>query len=762
MGDHITIGAVSPRIQYLASGTDTVFTYPFPIFRPSDIAVYLGEERLYEGFSVTGAGRSEGGTVVFDMPPSAGTVVTLRRLLTLGRVTDFQENGELRAAVLNDELDVQAAALQQVAEEAARALRFAPFDTAPEPVLPSRAARANRLIGFDSAGVLSLYPATGGGEVSGTFLQAGAGAVPRPVTEKLAETLSVRDFGAAGDGLTDDRAALEAAFAAAATGGRIVLIPEGDFLVSGPVALPAAAAGLVMRGRILYAGSSPAAVLTLGSGGPGAVQGRLWQGIRVVRTVPSDWSSEDDIGVLLRTPSDCSIEIAEASGFTIGVQVLAESAAATGTTLTLGRIANNRIGLDLRSGDSAGALSTLRVVGGRFVVAASVNPSLERFGVRVSAPPGANRAPSGLVFDSPFFALGAGSAAGIPFLVETDGRSLVARDIRLSGPGSIVARHTGSAEDHLYDVAAATVPGPLAVEYGAGAGRAGAAVVSRQAAIPSLALSRPVATIANLRASAFRWSATQTGFDQLACIDGTAAAPATLAGAARPGLDGYTLGPRGVTLGPGRGLGFVVRTGACRNFALALDGDPVRLVVFCFDASGALLTDAAGVLVRLSTGAITYDAARGWWVSAAELNEATGTALPAIWLSPLVATALIGVVRGAANAELRGLRLTADPRHAPSLLFGLPDLPHGKRELVAETSWDPPALVPNASAVQTVTVPGAAIGDHVTVGFGVASADVLFFGTVFAADTVAVMAWNRSAFTIDLPSGTLRLRVIKT
>jgi hypothetical protein len=64
--------------------------------------------------------------------------------------------------------------------------------------------------------------------------------------------------------------------------------------------------------------------------------------------------------------------------------------------------------------------------------------------------------------------------------------------------------------------------------------------------------------------------------------------------------------------------------------------------------------------------------------------------------------------------------------------------------------------------VQTVTVPGAAIGDHVTVGFGVASADVLFFGTVFAADTVAVMAWNRSAFTIDLPSGTLRLRVIKT
>jgi len=622
--------------------------------------------------------------------------------------------------------------------------------------------RANRLVGFDSAGALSLYPATGG-EVSGTVVQLGAGAVPRPVAEKLGETLSVRDFGAAGDGTTDDRAALEAAFAAAAIGGRVVAIPEGDFLVSGPVSLPAAAGGLVMRGRIVYGGAAPVAVLTLGSGTSGAVQGRLWQGIRVVRAAQSAWTSEEDIGVLLRTPNDCSVEVAEAAGFTVGVRLLSEGATASGTTIALGRIANNRIGLDLRSGNSAGGLSGLRVLGGRFAIAGSVNPTVERYGVRISAAAGANRVPNGLVFDAPFFSLAGGAAAGIPFLVETDGRALVARDIRISGAGAVVARHTGAAEDHLYDVAAATDLGPLAVEYVTGAGgRAGAALTARQVATPSLPLTRPVGTVANLRAAAYRWSATQTGFDQLACIDGTAAAPATLADAARPGLDGYTLGTRGVTLGAGRGLGFVVGTAACRSFALAVDGDPVRLVVFCFNAAGALMTDAAGVLVRLSTGAITYDAARGWWGSASELSEASRTSLPAIWISPLVATALIGVVRGAANAELRGLRLTADPRYAPSLLFGLPDLPHGRRELVAETTWDPPSLAANASAVQAVSVPGAAIGDHVTVGFSIASANVLFLGTVTAADSVTVVAWNRSAVTTDLPLGTLRLRVIKT
>jgi len=758
MADHITIGAIAPRIQYLATGAEVAFTYPFPIFRREDLAVSLGDAEVTEGFAVTGAGRSEGGTVLFAEPPPAGTVVTLRRRLALGRVTDFQENGELRASVLNDELDLQAAALQQVAEEGARALRFAPTDTAPSPELPARAVRANRLVGFDAAGALALYPAVGG-EISGTVTQPGAGAVARAIGDKLAEALSVRDFGAAGDGVTNDRAALQAAFDAAAAGSRVVFVPEGDYVVSGPVALPAAAGGLVMRGRILYAGPAPITVLTLGAGTAGATQGRSWQGIRVVRTVQSAWASEDDIGVVFRTPNDCMIELTEAAGFTIGARLLADGAAASGTTLALGRIANTRIGLDIRSASAPGAILNLRVLGGRFAVAGTVNPTLDRYGVRISAAAGANRTPTGLVFDAPAFALGGGSAAAIPFLVETDGRGLVAREIRLDGPGSVVARHTGAAEDHVYDVVTSTDAGPLTIEFSGS--RAGGAVVARHAAAPALALSRPVASV-TLRAAAFRWSPTQTGFDQLACIDSLAPPPATLAAAARPGLDGYTLNPRSVTLGPGRGLGFAVDTTTCRSFALGVDGDPVRLVVYCFDASGALMTDAAGVLVRLSTGSIAYDAARGFWASASELAEAMGTAQPAIRLAPTVAAALIGVVRGAANAELRAIRLTTEQRTTPALLAGMPDLPHGRRELLADAAWDPPSIAAGASITTTVTVPGAAIGDQVTVAFSVASANILFFGTVTGTDVVTVVAWNRSAVATDLPGGTLRLRVAKT
>ncbi|WP_242112780.1 right-handed parallel beta-helix repeat-containing protein [Luteimonas aquatica] len=55
-----------------------------------------------------------------------------------------------------------------------------------------------------------------------SFLQAGMGAVPRTVQAKLRETVSIRDFGAVMDGVTDDYAAIAAALA---SGARRVTVP---------------------------------------------------------------------------------------------------------------------------------------------------------------------------------------------------------------------------------------------------------------------------------------------------------------------------------------------------------------------------------------------------------------------------------------------------------------------------------------------------------------------------------------------------------
>tara|TARA_R110000851_G_scaffold109108_1_gene231159 strand:- start:230 stop:1960 length:1731 start_codon:yes stop_codon:yes gene_type:complete len=65
-----------------------------------------------------------------------------------------------------------------------------------------------------------------------TYKSALTGSVSREVSSKLGEHVNVKDFGAVGDGVTDDSAAFVAALAAANT----VFIPEGDYVV-GNIAL---------------------------------------------------------------------------------------------------------------------------------------------------------------------------------------------------------------------------------------------------------------------------------------------------------------------------------------------------------------------------------------------------------------------------------------------------------------------------------------------------------------------------------------------
>jgi polygalacturonase len=47
--------------------------------------------------------------------------------------------------------------------------------------------------------------------LGGGFTQSGTGAIQRTVENKLKDTVSVKDFGAVGDGVADDTAAIQAA-----------------------------------------------------------------------------------------------------------------------------------------------------------------------------------------------------------------------------------------------------------------------------------------------------------------------------------------------------------------------------------------------------------------------------------------------------------------------------------------------------------------------------------------------------------------------
>jgi hypothetical protein len=66
-----------------------------------------------------------------------------------------------------------------------------------------------------------------------TFLQAGLGATQRTALAKLRDTVSVKDFGAVGDGVADDTAAIQAAVNAASS----VFIPAGNYLCNGIITI---------------------------------------------------------------------------------------------------------------------------------------------------------------------------------------------------------------------------------------------------------------------------------------------------------------------------------------------------------------------------------------------------------------------------------------------------------------------------------------------------------------------------------------------
>jgi hypothetical protein len=760
MSEHIRIGDIAPRVHYVADGVQTAFTFPFPIFEADDLDVLSENAFANYGFTIEGAGESGGGVIRYAEAPAPGTRITLLRRLRIERVTDFQSNGVLRANTLNDELDRQVAALQEVRDDVQGAIRL-PFAEAPSGmVLPLRAARAEKLLGFDATGDVMTYDRTG------TIAAAFPGAIPRSVEDKLAETLTARDFGATGDGVTDDGPALQAAMNAAGASGKHLIIGEGTFRTTMPLLLPGGAAGLTMRGTILYAGPGGQAALTIGDGGAVRNAAKLYQGLRVIRATISDWQDFGDIGIVLRNLDSSLVEIRQVEGFTIGAQTLGVERGFEDSNVHLGRMVNNHIGLDIHTQTAAAWNTSVRYHGGHFAIASSVYPTLSRYGIRFSAEPGAYVAHNRHVFFGPAFELQARdrpAILGAPFLCLVNSRAVIAYGMRMEGCSPHPALHVGNAQDHIYEVAWASQGYLLEVLYDNASARVGAVVRGLHQAAAHREFTREVGAVPNLRAAAFRWNASQTGFDQLACLStNVGGSPVTLPDFAFPGLEDYVLTNRGVVLPGGRGLGFVVDATRAREFALAVDADDPRLIVQCFDAGMNLLTDAGGPLVRASGMSMVWNGAARWWQGSADMTDADLTRLQVVRLEPAVAYAIIGVARIGTDYEVRAMRLCCDPAVSPPLLYGLPDLRHGARELRAELAWDPPSIAGGATAQLNVPLPGARPGDFVQAAFTLATSGIVFLAQIGAQDVVTVTAWNRSGAAVDLGPGTVRVHLVKS
>lgn len=172
----------------------------------------------------------------------------------------------------------------------------------------------------DKKAIVTHDGTTLGGLPGGGFRQAGTSVV-RSVETRLRQTVSVKDFGAVGDGVTDDTAALQAAINYAATlTAPILIVDAGEYYITAAVyfTLPNWST-IQFIGRIKADVSAQSAVVigSVDSTSAGNRFGYHVTGLKVRRT--SIDSTGTSIGIQLRSLVASYIDIRECMNFRDGV-----------------------------------------------------------------------------------------------------------------------------------------------------------------------------------------------------------------------------------------------------------------------------------------------------------------------------------------------------------------------------------------------------------------------------------------------------------
>lgn len=215
--------------KYTVTAGVMEYGVPFPIYEQSDVLLVWSVE--HEGrkehtlsigtdYSVTINSSGNGGVVKLTQ----GRVPVGATLAVISNIPETQEldlshTAEVATESLEDELDRQVQMIQQISDTLTRCIKVGVTSgMTPEQLLESIFHARDQIL----AGLIFAGNTTGA-----TMVVADGTTTPRSISDRFSDILTIKDFGAKGDGVADDTAAFENA----AASGQTVLINEGNYIV---------------------------------------------------------------------------------------------------------------------------------------------------------------------------------------------------------------------------------------------------------------------------------------------------------------------------------------------------------------------------------------------------------------------------------------------------------------------------------------------------------------------------------------------------
>lgn len=202
------VTGATTRNDYSSGNNQTVFVYTFQILLATDIKVLKNGSVLTfnDDYAVSNVGVAGGGNVTLTSGASAGDEISIFLAMPIDRTTQYQNAGDFLASDVNGDMDKGYVAMNQLQTDIRRVMGLQDRDPSSNMELPLSTARANRYLKFNHSG----EPTAVSGELYSS-----------------ADLVSIKFFGAVGDGATDDSVAITAAL----NSGDNLFVPEGTYYI---------------------------------------------------------------------------------------------------------------------------------------------------------------------------------------------------------------------------------------------------------------------------------------------------------------------------------------------------------------------------------------------------------------------------------------------------------------------------------------------------------------------------------------------------